>query len=137
MLELLILDMANYKIICQCLKEKKDEYEVTWYRMTGVTGVDFERVRGSYNPIGEEARKENQRKKIESLEKEINELEQRKKRVEDTLQRISDSMERDFIRDVLIDGMTYEKACMTYGIASKSKIKKEIERILTEAREGE
>lgn len=134
---LLIADFENYNLICANIKKKNNELMETWRELGGVKGVDFEKVRGSYNPAGEEARKEPLRKRVDFLEKKIKNLVERKKRVEEVMEAIFEPLDRDFIKDVLIDGMTYDKACMVYGIASKSKIKKEVYRILQEATEGE
>ena len=131
--ESFIGEIKTLKADRESLARRKEEYEDLIYLMSGVSGIDYSKVRGGYNPFGEEERKAKQRAAKSFLEDEIERLQSKIKRTEEILSLVETIEDRDLINEILVEGMNYRTACEIFGISSTSLIKKEIKKIVRSA----
>lgn len=127
-------EAKNYKDYIELLKEAEEKKEIIIYQMSGMSGIDYTKIHGSYNPHGEEARKEKYRLMLDEVEEEIGVWRQKRNDISSVLNRIRERSEDDYqlIWNV-ITGIPYRKICETFHYSSPSSVKYKVDHIVAYA----
>lgn len=127
-------EAKNYKDYIELLKEAEERKKIIIYELSGVKGIDYSKIPGSYNPHGEEARKEKYRLMLDEVEKEIEMWRERRNYIGVTLLKIRQRSEEDWrLVTNVISGIPYRKICNTFHYSSPSSVKYRVDRIIEEA----
>lgn len=131
-------EAKNYKDYIELLKEAKEKKEIIIYELSGVKGIDYSKIPGSYNPHGEEARKEKLRSMLDEVDKEIDILTIKRNDIGFILRKIRDRSEEDWrLVTNVISGIPYRKICSTFHYSSPSSVKYRVDKIVAWALDDE
>lgn len=124
--------LKNYAKNKKKLTEAKEELKILFYDMTGVKGVSFDRLPGSFNPSAAEGHKLEQIERYNDKQKDIQFYQDAIKFVESYQDRFPEDL-WGMLYDKYVEGKTFKSVGMKHGYSTNGiwvMMKRETEKYL-------
>lgn len=127
-----INELKNYRFYQERIKRLDDLIDTCFYWLSGVKGIQYDKLPSTYNP---ELTEENRLRILEEIELHRNNKEETETKIKE-LDRVISLLEEDVqrhIKDIYIKGMTYGKVAYREHMSQegvRKRIKKELRKVV-------
>ena len=124
-------EISNLKAYTRAARELECEIDALWYELSGVKGIQFDKLPISYNPELNESYRLDLIDEIETKQKELDFTLLAIERYKDELERLPDDI-KDVVVQIFINGHTFAEIGQKVGFSDRGlhyRVKREIEKL--------